>query len=73
MVGDTLIGYVNGSVHEMTLSETKQVRAKYPEKGRTVLFVAGVTAAAVGIALAVNGSGIFCTVRRGGDGQIQPC
>jgi len=73
ILGDTLVGYVNGSVQEMTLSQTKEVRAKYPQNGRTALFVAGIVAVGVGTAMAIRGLGTYCTIRLGGDGRVIPC
>ena len=73
LLGDTLVGYVNGEYQEMMLSKAKQVQARRPQAGRTVLALGAATAGVVGIAFLVSGADVFCVNRRGGDGFIQPC
>jgi len=73
LLGDTLVGYVNGEYHEMMLSQTKQVRARVPQPGRTVLAIGAGVGAVVGVAYLIAGTEVFCVNRQGGDGLIRPC
>ena len=73
LLGDTLVGYVNGEYQEMILSQTKQVQARVPQPGRTVLAIGAGVAGVVGVAFLIAGTEALCVNRRGGDGFIMPC
>jgi len=73
LMGDTLVGYVNGEYQELMLGQTKQVQARRPQPGRTALAIGAGVAGLVGVAFLINGGASYCTVRRGGDGMILPC
>jgi len=55
VVGDTLVGYVNGTYEEMPAAQFKQVVVQAPATTRTVLLVGAVTAAFGGMVYALIG------------------
>src|ERR1051326_3411583 len=57
LLGDTLVGYVNGDYQEMNLRDVKGMNAKVPAGGRTALAVGGGVLAVVAIGALVSGSG----------------
>jgi hypothetical protein len=57
VVGDTLVGYVNGKYEEMPTSQFKQVIVQRPATSRTVLLVAVIAAGFGGMAFALTGGG----------------
>src|SRR3989442_5970170 len=58
LLGDTLVGYVNGDYQEMTLSQAKQVNARVAANGRTAVAVAAaVSGVAVASALMIGSGG----------------
>jgi hypothetical protein len=57
VVGDTLVGYVNGKYEEMPTSTFQQVVVQRPATSRTVLLVAVIAAGFGGMALALTGGG----------------
>src|SRR5207237_7190998 len=57
LLGDTLVGYVNGDYQEINLSQVKQMNAKVPAGGRTALAVAGGVLAVAAIGALISGSG----------------
>jgi len=61
LLGDTLVGYVNGDYQEMMLSQTKVVQARRPAPGRTALAVGTAVTALVVTGALVSGSGAPCT------------
>ena len=44
LLGDTLVGFVDGAYRELLLSDVREVRVRQPAGGRTALLVAGVVA-----------------------------
>ena len=57
VVGDTLIGYVEGKYEEMPTAQVKQVRVQRPAPKRTLLVVAAVAVAFGGVAIAFKSGG----------------
>jgi len=60
VVGDTLVGYVNGVYEEMPAAQLTQVVVQRPATTRTVLLVSGITVVFGGMVYALTGA-------RGGD------
>jgi hypothetical protein len=73
VLGDTLVGYVNGEFQEIQLSQTKMVQAKRPQSGRTALAIAVGVVGVVVAAKLVTGSGSVCTMWNGQLGYYVPC
>jgi hypothetical protein len=73
LLGDTLVGYVNGEFQEMRLSQTKQIQAKRPQPGRTALAVGAGVLAVAAISAVVAGSGSPCLKWDGSTGTYIPC
>ena len=57
VVGDTLVGYVNGRYEEMPAAQFKQVVVQRPATSKTVLLVVVVAAGFGGMAFALTGGG----------------
>jgi len=57
--GDTLVGYIAGEFTEIPTAQIKQVTIREPARGKTVALVVAGTAAAVGLAAFMAGSGLF--------------
>ena len=55
VVGDTLVGYVNGTYEEMPAAQFKQVIVQAPATAKTVLLVGAVTAGFGGMVYALIG------------------
>src|SRR5215471_17540315 len=55
LLGDTLVGYVNGDYQEMILSQTKQVQAKRLQSGRTALMAGAVVLGVVTTGVVIAG------------------
>src|SRR5262245_53820716 len=74
LLGDTLVGYVNGEFQEMRLSQTKQIQAKRPAPGRTAIAAGAViVGVAAGAALVIGSGGNACLKWDGGTGTWIPC
>ena len=63
VVGDTLVGYVNGRYEEIPTSQVGQMIVQVPAKTRTVLL-------AVGIAVGIGGFAYAITGATGGDKYV---
>ena len=73
VLGDTLVGYVNGKYEEMPTGSLKQFVVQSPAKTRTVLLVAALAVGFSGFAYAVAGSGASKTLNSGaGDCDKHP-
>ena len=57
VVGDTLVGYVNGTYEEMPSAQLKQVVVQRPASTRTALLVATIAVGMGGFIYAITGSG----------------
>jgi hypothetical protein len=57
VVGDTLVGYVNGTYEEMPRAQLKQVVVQAPAGTRTALLVGVITVGLGGFVYAITGSG----------------
>jgi hypothetical protein len=55
VVGDTVVGYINGVYEEMPAARLKQVMVETPAKTRTYLLVGGITVALGGMIYALIG------------------
>jgi len=55
VVGDTLVGYINGVYEEMPAAQLQQVMVETPAKTRTYLLVGGITVALGGMVYALIG------------------
>jgi hypothetical protein len=55
VVGDTVVGYINGVYEEMPAARLKQVMVETPAKTRTYLLVGGITVALGGMVYALIG------------------
>ena len=78
LLGDTLVGYVNGEFQEMKLSQTKQIQARRPQPGRTALLVGGSVLGVAALSTRIIGSGNACLRWSGGgadgsSGSWVPC
>jgi hypothetical protein len=73
LLGDTLVGYVNGDYQELNLSQVKQMNAKVPAGGRTALAVGGGVLAVVAIGALLSGSGSPNLCWDGSLGIFKPC
>jgi len=76
VTGDTLEGFVDGSFHEMLLSQTTKLAVQQPARGRTVAIgvAVGVSALATFIYMANRsdvGDGQTCYTPK--DGDVVPC
>ena len=67
MVGDSLVGFVEGEYVEIPFNQVQTVQARQYSRGRTMGFILGLTAAAVGMLLLV-GSGLG-SPDLGGEGE----
>jgi hypothetical protein len=56
VVGDTLVGYVNGKYEEMPAAQFKQVVVQRPATTRTVLLVSSITVVFGGMVYALTGA-----------------
>ena len=57
VVGDTLVGYVNGTYEEIPSAQLKQVVVQRPASTRTALLVATIAVGMGGFIYAITGSG----------------
>jgi hypothetical protein len=57
VVGDTLVGYVNGTYEEMPSTQLKQVVVQAPANTRTALLVSAIAVGIGGFVVAITGSG----------------
>jgi hypothetical protein len=57
VVGDTLVGYVNGTYEEMPSAQLKQVVVQRPANGRTALLASVIAVGLGGFVVAITGSG----------------
>jgi len=73
LLGDTLVGYVNGDYREMNLSQVKQMNAKVPANGRTALAVGGGVLAVVAVGALISGTGSPGLCWDGFLGVFKPC
>ena len=55
LLGDTLVGYVNGDYQEMLLSQTKQVQTRRQAKGRTALALGAAVAGVAVLGVVISG------------------
>lgn len=55
VVGDTVVGYINGVYEEMPAARLTQVMVETPAKTRTYLLVGGITVAVGGVVYALIG------------------
>jgi hypothetical protein len=55
LVGDSVVGFVEGEYSEIALSQIRSMQAKQYSRGRTTAFVAGAAAIAVGLFFVVSG------------------
>ena len=60
LLGDTLVGYVNGDYQEVRLSQAKQIQAKRPQPVRTAMLVGGGVLGIVVAGELVHGSAKPC-------------
>jgi hypothetical protein len=59
VIGDTLVGYVNGKFEELPAADLKQVRMKAPARVQTAALIVA-TAVGIGMfAMLATGSGVF--------------
>ena len=56
VVGDTLVGYVNGVYEEIPTSQVGQMIVQVPAKTRTILLAVGITVGIGGFAYAITGA-----------------
>jgi hypothetical protein len=56
VVGDTVVGYINGVYEEMPAAQLTQVMVETPAKTRTYLLVGGITVALGGMVYALIGA-----------------
>jgi hypothetical protein len=73
LIGDTLVGYVNGDFQEVMLSQTKQIQAKRPQPGRTALAVGAGVVGVAAVAVLAAGKGSPCVKWDGTQGGWVPC
>lgn len=57
VVGDTLVGYVNGTYEEMPSAQLKQVVVQRPANTRTAILAVGIAVGLGGFVVAITGSG----------------
>jgi hypothetical protein len=57
MVGDSLVGFVEGEYVEIPFNQVQTIQAKQYSRGRTMAFILGVSAVVVG-ALLLTGGGL---------------
>ena len=55
MVGDSLVGFVEGEYVEIPFSQVQTVQARQYSRGRTMGFILGITAATVGLLFLAGG------------------
>ena len=55
LMGDTIVGFVEGEYTELPLVEVKSVQAKQYSRPRTAAFLVGLTAVSVAVALLMTG------------------
>jgi hypothetical protein len=61
VLGDTLVGYVNGKFEELPGADLKQVRMMAPAKGRTTALIVATAVGVAGFAILLTGSGAPAT------------
>ncbi len=67
VLGDTLVGYVNGTYQEIPAAhQLTQVRARRPAPGRTVLLSVAIAVGVGGFAYALTGAGSSGEMKPGG-------
>lgn len=59
VIGDTLLGYVNGKFEELQAADLKQMRMRVPARGRTTALIIATTVGIAGAAWLVTGGGGF--------------
>lgn len=57
VLGDTLVGYVNGKFEELVGADLKQVRMKSPAKGKTTALILVTAVGIAGFAMMLTSSG----------------
>ena len=57
MVGDSLVGFVEGEYVEIPFNQVQTIQAKQYSRGRTMAFILGISAVVVG-ALLLTGGGV---------------
>jgi|SRR5687768_4331857 len=57
MVGDSLVGFIEGEYVEIPFNQVQSIQAKQYSRGRTMAFILGVSAVVVG-ALLLTGGGL---------------
>ena len=68
LVGDSLVGFIEGEYVEIPMGEVQGIQAKQYARGRTVGFILGMTAAAIaGLLLMGSGTGAPDLGGEGGD------
>jgi hypothetical protein len=55
MVGDSLVGFIEGEYVEIPFNQVQTIQARQYSRGRTMAFILGITAATVGFLLLVGG------------------
>jgi hypothetical protein len=71
LLGDTLVGYVNGDFQEVRLSQAKQIQARQMQPGRTAMLIGAGVLGIVVVGKLVSGSAPPCAswVGTGNGGQ----
>ena len=59
VIGDTLVGYVNGKFEELPAADLKQVRMRAPARAQTAALIVATTVGVAGFAWMVTGGGGF--------------
>lgn len=54
IVGDTLVGFDAGEYVELPFSQIEQVRARQPNRAKTIALAAGLALAAVGLSFVIT-------------------
>jgi hypothetical protein len=57
VVGDTVVGYINGAYEELPSTLVKQIQVERPATSRTVLLVSAIAVGFGGMAYALTGGG----------------
>jgi hypothetical protein len=69
LVGDSLVGFVEGEYVEIPFNQVEAIQAKQYSRGRTMTFILGITAATVGFLLLMGG-GLGAMDYDDGEGEI---
>jgi hypothetical protein len=59
LLGDTLVGYVEGKFEEMPTANLQKFVMKKPDKGKTTALIIGTTVGVAGVAFLLTSTGLF--------------